>query len=386
MNTITYSLPSSVSSIVFACIATTLLLAFLIWRSVRLCAICCKCGAGCMPDPNGLERKDKYLKGNGIAGVKVLGGILSLCLIAASLYGIITTAVAGRYSNTNLVQQGWAVIDSLIGYVAKTVVTVRALMYNLNSAGITMAQILNLTNTSTCKYGPPLSPQFAQDAWEVTYQAYNVTYQAGMTANSIYQSLVQTYINTHNTWEETTLKVWNYVLTGYLVILALVLLITLLYIASMIFNHRTGLFWTTTLNLFLSLLFFILCIAFTIGLASLKESCYSVEGFITASNTFPPAQALLKYYLNSNSNPSDDFNVLEAAAINITAVQQILDDPIMSPTNPIYPRFLNNTNIISGCIIRHNKLFVVLHLSGCRTGSLWLNKVLSLLRCAWTDA
>lgn len=347
---ISYSLPSSISSIVFACIAATLLLAFLIWRGVRFCGLCCCKYARFLPDPNGLTSRDKYLKGKWIAGVKVSGVIGGLCLIAASLYGIIESSMGGHYTNNNnLVQQGWYVLGVLVTYVATTVVTLRQLMYNLNLIGVTVDMIVGITNDTLCRYEvDPLPPDVVEQATEVTSTTYDVTYAAGMTANSIYQSLVQAYEETHNTWEETTLTIWNYLVIGYLVILTLVLIGSLLFMGATIFNHTTGLFWTVTIHLFQSLLFFILCIAFTIGMASLKESCYSAEGFITASTSYPPAQALLKYYLNSNSTSTDILQILNVANINITAIERILASPIASL--PLYPDILNDTNIQSRCI------------------------------------
>lgn len=274
MATLNYSLPSSISSMVFACIATVIFIAFMIWRGVRVCGVCCcKCDRF-LPDPNGFKRKDEYLKGKGMSGVKVTGVILGTFLITVELYGLITTVIAGRYNNNNVVQHGWNIIDSMVVYIASTVVALRELMYNLNVAGSIVLQILNLTNTTACKYlSNPLPPNFSEQAFDLTYQSQEVTYKAGMTADAVYQSLVQTYIDVHGSWEQTTLTLWNYLVTGYIVVIATVLLVTLIYVASMIFNHKTGLVWTTSLNLFLSVLFFVLCISFTIGLASLKASC-----------------------------------------------------------------------------------------------------------------
>ena len=100
-----------------------------------------------------------------------------------------------------------------------------------------------------------------------------------------------------------------------------------------------------------SLLFFILCIVLVFVLASLKESCYTAEGFFVGVSSNPTIQALIKFYLNSASNPVNTLEVLESEeALNLTAIQAILSSPIVDPNNPFYPRFANASNVLPDCL------------------------------------
>jgi hypothetical protein len=84
---------------------------------------------------------------------------------------------------------------------------------------------------------------------------------------------------------------------------------------------------------------------FSFGLASLKESCYSAEGFIAASLPYPPAQDLAKFYLNSQSQ-IDTAPYLVLLDDRVSEIQHRMNDLQDSFNHHLKEQ----ANLLPGCI------------------------------------
>ena len=323
-----YTLPASSVSIAFCALSVLFLLSYIVWRLARgfrqcCCPRACEDSCECVPCRN-IPKATRYsiLTGWLTITLKILSLFICCLVIVDAIVGLITNNNSGNVGGVNLVTDAFKVLNSLMLYLSAVLTTSHGLVSQfgiLANATVVFTQVLNSS-------GIPVD-----SVSDVARTISDVTGKINGIVLNLNTSIVSTYYNNQVSWEDNAQKFWDIVVKASIVFYAVVLFFTLLYIVSLLFNYKFGLFLLIGLQGFMSALFFGLCITLSIGLVALRDSCSQTEQIIVQFLSPGSLRDLISFYLNKETanyySPKDNPEI-STHFINLTAVDTTILQPI----------------------------------------------------------
>ncbi|KAG1672595.1 hypothetical protein FOA52_010697 [Chlamydomonas sp. UWO 241] len=298
-------IPRSAASIAFLAVAVVALLAYCLWRIVRCSVLMC-CNKKEYTAKDGTYR---VLTSRTMFWLKVTAIVMTLGVIGAAIAGLVLSNPSGG----DVMRKAWVSFTTVRDYVAQ-------LCDSLDTVDNTVVNVSGTANDLVARFEDVGQGGLVASLSSLGTELDSTAGTMRSAVDDLYV-LVDKYDVVYESHYDLTVQYWDAFTLALQIIFGLTIGFSVVLAVALWLNWGWGIGIFVVLCLVCCILFFLLGAALGVLLVMISDVCPSAEGIIVSVAPTTEAKAVVRYYINEQSDPLVADSLLSSSGVfNLTDV------------------------------------------------------------------